>query len=104
MSDSKDHMTEKLRQKEKAEENRFFAEQDAARIEKLRAAKEKEVFETGRCPRDGATLVEQTLERVSVDVCPTCNGIWLDKGELETIEERVSESWFSKWVRSVLEP
>lgn len=103
MTDSKDRFGDKLREKEKAEENRFFAEQDAARLEKLRSEKEKKEFEGGHCPRDGAKLVEQTLEKVSVDICPTCNGIWLDSGELEAIEARVGESWFSKWVRNVLD-
>ncbi|MFT4571819.1 MAG: hypothetical protein ACI8TX_000253 [Hyphomicrobiaceae bacterium] len=102
MTDSKDHMGDKLRQKEKADEDRYFSNQDAARLEKLRDGQEKSEFKAGHCPRDGASLVEQKLESVSVDVCPTCNGIWLDQGELETIESRVNEAWLSKWVRSVL--
>lgn len=102
MTDSKDRLGDKLRDKEKAEEDLFFANQDAARLAKIRENHEKEEFKAGLCPRDGAGLVEQKLESVSVDVCPTCNGIWLDKGELETIESRVNEAWLSKWVRNVL--
>jgi hypothetical protein len=102
MTDSKDRFGDKLRDKEKAEEDRFFAQKDAERLAKMRAGKEKDAFEAGRCPRDGAALSEQKLEGVAIDICPTCKGIWLDAGELEAIEARVSESWFSKWVRSVL--
>jgi Zn-finger nucleic acid-binding protein len=33
----------------------------------------------------------QSLNRASVefDMCPTCRGVWLDRGELEKIIERV---------------
>jgi Zn-finger nucleic acid-binding protein len=29
----------------------------------------------------------RTREVVVIDVCPTCNGVWLDKGELEKLTE-----------------
>ena len=37
------------------------------------------------CPNDDAAM--QTLERggVQVDMCPTCRGVWLDRGELEKL-------------------
>ena len=37
------------------------------------------------CPRDGAKLVEVERDDVMIDACPTCRGIWLDRGELEKI-------------------
>lgn len=41
-----------------------------------------------RCPRDDTALTQQNYEaEVLVDSCPACRGIWLDKGELERIEE-----------------
>ncbi len=41
-----------------------------------------------RCPCDNAALESQVYEGdVKVDVCPSCQGMWLDKGELEQIEE-----------------
>lgn len=30
-------------------------------------------------------LIEIKKENVLIDICPTCKGIWLDRGELETI-------------------
>ena len=37
------------------------------------------------CPNDNAPM--QTLERsgVQFDMCPTCRGVWLDRGELEKL-------------------
>ncbi|GAW41929.1 hypothetical protein SH203_02340 [Brevundimonas sp. SH203] len=37
------------------------------------------------CPNDDAAM--QTLERngVQFDMCPTCRGVWLDRGELEKL-------------------
>lgn len=41
------------------------------------------------CPRDGArlTTMEYGETSVVVDACPTCHGIWLDRGEYEKIIE-----------------
>ncbi|MCY1549521.1 Transcription factor zinc-finger [compost metagenome] len=37
------------------------------------------------CPNDNAPM--QTLDRhgVQFDMCPTCRGVWLDRGELEKL-------------------
>ena len=42
------------------------------------------------CPNDNAPM--QTLERsgVQFDMCPTCRGVWLDRGELEKLMEAAS--------------
>ena len=39
------------------------------------------------CPNDDAAM--QTMERsgVQFDMCPTCRGVWLDRGELEKLME-----------------
>jgi Zn-finger nucleic acid-binding protein len=38
-----------------------------------------------RCPNDGSRLVEMERADVLVDACPTCRGVWLDRGELDKI-------------------
>jgi Zn-finger nucleic acid-binding protein len=48
-------------------------------------------------------LAERDHSGVAIDECADCGGIWLDKGELESIEERDGEGWMSRWVRSLLE-
>ena len=43
------------------------------------------------CPNDNAAM--QTLERggVQFDMCPTCRGVWLDRGELEKLMAAANE-------------
>lgn len=41
-----------------------------------------------QCPVDGATLVMSDRQGVEIDYCPTCRGVWLDRGELDKIIER----------------
>jgi len=38
------------------------------------------------CP--DATLVMTDRQGVEIDYCPTCRGVWLDRGELDKIIER----------------
>jgi Zn-finger nucleic acid-binding protein len=40
------------------------------------------------CPTDGATLVMSERGGIEIDYCPTCRGVWLDRGELDKIIER----------------
>ena len=44
------------------------------------------------CPVDGATLVMSERSGIEIDYCPTCRGVWLDRGELDKIIERNSEA------------
>lgn len=45
-----------------------------------------------QCPNDGAILQMSERQGVEIDYCPTCRGVWLDRGELDKLIER-SESW-----------
>ena len=44
------------------------------------------------CPVDGAALVMSERSGIEIDYCPTCRGVWLDRGELDKIIERNSAS------------
>ena len=44
------------------------------------------------CPIDGATLVMTERSGIEIDYCPTCRGVWLDRGELDKIIERAAAS------------
>ena len=44
------------------------------------------------CPVDGATLVMSERSGIEIDYCPTCRGVWLDRGELDKIIERNAEA------------
>ncbi len=63
----KDRMGEKLRQKEKAEEDRYFAERDKELLNKL-----KHEAKAGHCPTCGTPL--ETIERggKTTHECPAC--------------------------------
>ncbi len=41
-----------------------------------------------QCPVDGTQLVMSDRQGVEIDYCPTCRGVWLDRGELDKIIER----------------
>lgn len=43
-----------------------------------------------RCPVDQAELVMTERQGVEIDYCPTCRGIWLDRGELDKILDRAA--------------
>jgi Zn-finger nucleic acid-binding protein len=40
------------------------------------------------CPVDQTTLVMSERQGIEIDYCPTCRGVWLDRGELDKIIER----------------
>lgn len=40
------------------------------------------------CPVCKVNLVMTSREGVEIDYCPTCRGVWLDRGELDKIIER----------------
>jgi len=40
------------------------------------------------CPVDSTTLVMSERSGIEIDYCPTCRGVWLDRGELDKIIER----------------
>lgn len=40
------------------------------------------------CPIDQSELVISERQGIEIDYCPTCRGVWLDRGELDKIIER----------------
>jgi Zn-finger nucleic acid-binding protein len=44
------------------------------------------------CPVDGAVLVPIERSGIEIDHCPSCRGVWLDRGELDKIVERSATS------------
>ncbi len=44
-----------------------------------------------KCPTcPDATLVMTERQGVEIDYCPTCRGIWLDRGELDKLLDRAA--------------
>ncbi|MGX5697300.1 TFIIB-type zinc ribbon-containing protein [Agromyces soli] len=46
-----------------------------------------------QCPVDGAVLVMSERSGIEIDYCPTCRGVWLDRGELDKIIERAGREF-----------
>jgi Zn-finger nucleic acid-binding protein len=44
------------------------------------------------CPTDQTPLVMSERQGIEIDYCPTCRGVWLDRGELDKIIEKSTES------------
>ena len=41
------------------------------------------------CPTDNTTLQLAERHGIEIDYCPACRGVWLDRGELDKIIERI---------------
>jgi Zn-finger nucleic acid-binding protein len=48
-----------------------------------------------KCPVCDVTLSISSREGVEIDFCPQCRGVWLDRGELDKIIDRVNASMAS---------
>jgi hypothetical protein len=78
-------------------EDEYFVREDAEKKRKiaLQAKREKEAAELKQlrdlhfmhCPKCGMQMQEIKFRGVDVDVCFACQGIFLDKGELEHLEK-----------------
>ena len=40
------------------------------------------------CPADQTPLTMSERSGIEIDYCPTCRGVWLDRGELDKMIER----------------
>ena len=95
----KDRFGDKLRDKEKAEEDRYFAERDKELLRKLKTTKPPETpMPTMLCPKCNGKLIERTFRDVVIDECAGCSGIWLDKGELEALTEPEKAGWVAAFL------
>ena len=56
--------------------------------------------EAKQCPHDQTVLQMTERQGIEIDYCPTCRGVWLDRGELDKIIERASAPPPSKAPRS----
>lgn len=87
-------------------EDEYFAKRDAELIKAQRARLDQERLKTERqahymkCPKCGADLKEREHHQVKVDVCPECNGMWLDAGEIDMIG-RIDRGSIGRFVGSL---
>ena len=82
-----------IEEKPSRNEDEYFARLDADLMKERRARldsereKQERTSHYNKCPKCGCDLLEREHHGVKIDECPECGGIWLDKGELELIEE-----------------
>ena len=101
--DEKDRLGDKLRRKEKAEEDGFFGERDRALLERLRQSKaappqaDRDSSRGMRCPRCGAELVAVPHHGTTAAECPAGHGMWLDHADVETLATRERDSWLGRF-------
>lgn len=90
-------MTEAKFQRPTSAEEEFFAREDAEKKRKLAlevnreiAAAEKErlrALHHMRCPKCGLELQEVAFRGVDADLCFSCGGAFLDRGEIDRIAQ-----------------
>ena len=85
-----------IEEKPSRNEDEYFIRLDQERLKEMRAKLDAErakaqTAQRMKCPRDGADLQERQYHHAVVDVCPTCNGMWLDAGEVEIIGKSFKE-------------
>ena len=105
--DEKDHFGEKLRLKELGEEDRYFGARDREAIASLKAhqATEQEHVlrerSRGRCPQCGEPLSERSVHGVTMLECALCQGIWLNKDQLQAVAHPSGSEWLETFLRGL---
>jgi Zn-finger nucleic acid-binding protein len=95
MENGKDRLEKKLEFDERANENTYFAAQEHELIEGMKAEFQKveatrREAQLGICPKCQGKLGSYKFMNFVLDRCKSCEGIWLDKGELEAILRRAA--------------
>jgi len=102
-----------LELKERADEDRYFAERDRELIAILRHAHESEHEDTirelarFRCPQCGVRLQQHPFHGVMIDVCHVCHGAWLSQERLEAVTQSSGQRWardFLTWMTYLMKP
>ena len=96
-------MANKWDERKKAQEDEYFVKKEREQLAKLKAQQEAEVKEAAkkaaymRCPKCGEPLKSRSFQKIEIDQCTGCGGIWLDAGELESVDEKEGGSWLGKF-------
>ena len=96
-------MANKWDERKKAQEDEYFVKKEREQLANLKAKQEAEAKEAAKkathmkCPKCGESLKERTFQKILIDQCAGCGGVWLDAGELEEIAEKEGGSWLGKF-------
>jgi PHP family Zn ribbon phosphoesterase len=104
----KHDVLEALHLAEHAQEDAYFHKVNQALLAALRqqdTAKLEQAlrqYVQMRCPRCGEPLQETTYQHIGGQECPSCGGIWLDKGTLEKLGESKEGNWLERMFEAFL--
>ncbi len=96
-------MANKWDERKKAQEDEYFIKKEREQLAKLKAKHQAETESAAKetssmkCPKCGEPLKERSFQKINIDQCPACHGIWLDAGELEQVAEKESGGWLGKF-------
>jgi hypothetical protein len=99
-------MSEIFDERRKALEDEYFRRKERETLDKLRQELAAEAAARGQaggrqCPLGHGALVEEKKGTVVIDRCGQCDGIWLDKNELEELMHHAkSGGWFDNVMKS----
>ncbi|MDO8785415.1 MAG: zf-TFIIB domain-containing protein [Syntrophales bacterium] len=95
-----------IKPSEKEEE--YFARQEFEKKKKTEEETQKKLAEGEKkkakeshwmkCPKCGMDLIEVDYKHIKVDKCSSCDGVWLDAGELEAVA-KMDKSGMDKFLR-----
>lgn len=96
-------MTDPFDDRRRALEEEYFKRRDRESLTRLREALHEQARARGeevatmQCPRCDGRLHDAAFDDVHINRCDTCDGIWLDAGELEQIigQENAAGRWLS---------
>lgn len=74
-----------------SDEDKYFAQREQELLEDLQDARAARAATDRKCPCapcQGAVLERIPMDKVEIDRCPKCQGVWLDAGEMELLTGR----------------
>ncbi len=94
-------MSDAFDDRRKGLEEEYFHRKNQEAVEKLR--EKMKVAEAAKaagtstmiCPRCGGSLKPSEFEKVMIDTCEKCGGVWLDASELQQLTQREKGGWLS---------
>ena len=96
-------MADQWNERKKAQEEEYFIKKEREQLAKLRAKHEAEAREAAKkasymkCPKCGESLKARSFQKIEIDQCTGCDGIWLDAGEIDQVAAREEGSWLGKF-------
>ena len=96
-------MANKWDERKKAKEDEYFVQRERELLAKLKAKQESETKTSlqktchMRCPKCGEPLKERSFQKIQIDQCTGCHGVWLDAGEIEQVTAKEDSSWLSRF-------